>query len=283
MFDSQMYKEMFIFIEACESGSLFQNFDLGSLNIWSMTATNATAPSWGTYCYPHDVVNDQNMFTCLGDLFSVSWMEFLENNQNELTQITFEEMYAHIKERAKEKSHVLQFGEESIAKNAIVEHPVNKTEQPHLLFSKQGGKERALSAVVGSSEDAIPDEEDPFNFYEDWVLRSMVQSVNSRDIYMHHLYSKAQNSRSKKLKLELVREINQMMYVDETFSAFLDTSSQNIHECKHLDESTGECIDDFIPKDFECLRAFMDKYERKCGKFTDYARKFIKFLVRECE
>ena len=50
------YKEMFVFLEACESGSMFHNVDLKSINIWAMTATNATTPSWGTYCYPHDTI-----------------------------------------------------------------------------------------------------------------------------------------------------------------------------------------------------------------------------------
>jgi legumain len=93
MHSAQKYKEMFIFLEACESGSMFVNVDLASINIWAMTATNATDPSWGTYCYPHDTIGDQNMYTCLGDLFSVGWMEFLENNQESLAKITFEDMY----------------------------------------------------------------------------------------------------------------------------------------------------------------------------------------------
>jgi hypothetical protein len=40
---------------------------------------------------------------------------------------------------------------------------------------------------------------------------------------MHHLYSKAQNSPSRKLKLELMKEIGKMMMVDEVFAAFLDS------------------------------------------------------------
>lgn len=115
MRQAKKFSEMFIFLEACESGSMFHDVDLASLNIWAMTATNATAPSWGTYCYPHDTVKDQNMMTCLGDLFSVSWMEFLENNQKSLDELTFEQMYESIRQRAQEKSQVLKFGQENLA------------------------------------------------------------------------------------------------------------------------------------------------------------------------
>jgi Peptidase C13 family len=54
------------------------------------------------------------MYTCLGDLFSVGWMEFLENNKKSLASITFEELYLKIKERTIEKSQVLKFGIDNI-------------------------------------------------------------------------------------------------------------------------------------------------------------------------
>jgi legumain len=54
MYDNKMYDEFVIFLEACESGSIFENIDLESMNTWALTATNSTSPSYGTYCYPHD-------------------------------------------------------------------------------------------------------------------------------------------------------------------------------------------------------------------------------------
>ena len=135
---------------------------------------------------------------------------------------------------------------------------------------------------------------DDYDFFNDPVLESMVQDVSSRDIYMHHLYSKALTSHSRKVKIELMRELNHMMYVDEVFSVFLDQSIHKIHECRFKSESSvegfkpedefdSECNDDFIPKDFDCLRSFMATYEQNCGKMNDYSRKFVKFFVRECE
>lgn len=85
MHSNKMYGEFVVFLEACESGSMFQNMHLEDINVWALTATNATSPSYGTYCYPHDGIKGQNLFTCLGDMFSVSWMEWLEKNENKLT------------------------------------------------------------------------------------------------------------------------------------------------------------------------------------------------------
>ena len=64
------------------------------------------------------------------------------------------------------------------------------------------------------------------------VTWPLINSVNSRDIYMHHLYSKSQNSNSRKLKLEVMKELGKMMMVDEVFAYFLDTYGSNLHFCR---------------------------------------------------
>ena len=113
------------------------------------------------------------------------------------------------------------------------------------------------------------------------LIWSMIQSVSSRDAYMHHLYSKALNSPSRKLKLQLVDELARMMFIDEVFADFMDTTTSRLHFC--LNDGPNGCEDKFVPEDFDCLRAMVDTYTEHCGEFNDYARKFIKYLVRECE
>ena len=50
------------------------------------------------------------MYTCLGDLFSVSWMEYLEQNEKMLQTMSLQEFYKVINERTSEKSDVMEFG-----------------------------------------------------------------------------------------------------------------------------------------------------------------------------
>jgi len=69
-----MYKELVYYLEACESGSMFLNLT-DNINIYALSAANATESSWATYCSPYDVVNGVEINSCLGDLFSVNWME----------------------------------------------------------------------------------------------------------------------------------------------------------------------------------------------------------------
>lgn len=64
-----------IYIEACESGSIFEGLMPEDLNIYVTTASNAEESSWGTYCPGMEPPPPSEYITCLGDLYSVSWME----------------------------------------------------------------------------------------------------------------------------------------------------------------------------------------------------------------
>ena len=64
-----------IYIEACESGSIFQGVLSDSLNIYATTASNAQESSWGTYCPGMAPAPPEEFNTCLGDLYSVAFLE----------------------------------------------------------------------------------------------------------------------------------------------------------------------------------------------------------------
>jgi len=55
----------------------------------------------------------------------------------------------------------------------------------------------------------------------------------------------------------------------------------------HVFESFAGSLDDAqkfpLPRNFDCLRNMMDLYEQHCGRLTDYALKYVKYLVKECE
>ncbi|GJW87041.1 vacuolar-processing enzyme [Tanacetum coccineum] len=64
------YKSMLIYVEACHSGSIFERLLPDDMNIYVMTASNPVESSYAGYCnlpLGYDV--------CLGDRFSVAWME----------------------------------------------------------------------------------------------------------------------------------------------------------------------------------------------------------------
>nr|GEW78732.1 hypothetical protein [Tanacetum cinerariifolium] len=69
------YKSLVFYLESCESGSIFEGLLPLGLNIYATTASGPHEDSWSTYC-PEDYPSIPPEYdTCLGDLYSISWME----------------------------------------------------------------------------------------------------------------------------------------------------------------------------------------------------------------
>jgi len=78
MHENNSYKRLVFYLEACESGSMFNNILPSDWEIYATTAANEKESSWATYCSPNDKVNGKSIGSCLGDEYSVNWMEDTE-------------------------------------------------------------------------------------------------------------------------------------------------------------------------------------------------------------
>ena len=65
-----------------------------NINAYATTAANDSESSWGTYCPPDDYVNGKPINSCLGDLYSVNWME--DSDANNLNKETLGTQFANI-------------------------------------------------------------------------------------------------------------------------------------------------------------------------------------------
>ena len=95
------FAEMTIFIESCEGGSMFQGFPYEDLDVYVETASGVNENSWATYCPfgPEPASNSSStslLKVCLGDLFSVSWMEDAEGAN---LQETLHDQFLHTRQR----------------------------------------------------------------------------------------------------------------------------------------------------------------------------------------
>ena len=68
MHSQNQYNKMTIYIEACESGSMFKGLLPKDINIYATTASNATTSSYA--CYYDDL-----LMTFLADVYSVKWLQ----------------------------------------------------------------------------------------------------------------------------------------------------------------------------------------------------------------
>lgn len=72
----KMYEELVFYLDACQSGSMFQNLD-PKLGVYSVTAAKPGEPSYATNCF--SVIAGQIFFTCLADEFSFAFNEDIQN------------------------------------------------------------------------------------------------------------------------------------------------------------------------------------------------------------
>lgn len=106
MHSKKMYKELVFYLETCESGSMFEGLSVPG--VYAVSAANPTQSSWGTYCGTEDKVNGKSLNTCLGDLFSVNWMQ--NADKMDMTTETLEQQYDKVKVLTN-KSQVMQWGD----------------------------------------------------------------------------------------------------------------------------------------------------------------------------
>merc|ERR1712048_1185519 len=109
-----MFKRLVFYLEACESGSMFDGLNIPG--VYAVTASNGQESSWGTYCMPNDMVDGKHIGSCLGDLFSVNWMEDLDVETG--TSETLEKQFNLVKSET-DKSHVTQFGDMSFTNERV--------------------------------------------------------------------------------------------------------------------------------------------------------------------
>ncbi|KAL3309016.1 hypothetical protein Ciccas_012442 [Cichlidogyrus casuarinus] len=110
---SQMkrFKEFLIYIEACESGSLWEGYNLPD-NVYATTAANSYESSYACFC------DDPVIGMCMGDIYSVNWMNDTETHST--MNRTVEQQYEAVKQLT-QKSHVTEFGDRKVASDDLEE------------------------------------------------------------------------------------------------------------------------------------------------------------------
>jgi len=110
MHSKQMYNKLVFYVEACESGSMFEGVLPANINVFATTAANSQESSWGCYC---DV---PGWTTCLGDTYSVNWMQ--DSDKEDIETETLQTQYTIVKQETNE-SHVMEYGDQTISQLTV--------------------------------------------------------------------------------------------------------------------------------------------------------------------
>jgi legumain len=251
MNQKRMYNKLVFYLEACESGSMFENILPTNLNIYTTTASNAEESSWGCYCPPDDVVNGVEFGSCLGDLYSVNWME---NTDEKGVKQSLQTQFEIVKQLTTE-SHVMQYGDISWTSQMIGDFLGNKTQRVNTI---------ALPPVK-------PVDVNPAGV------------VESRDIPMHSKYYRYLRADKKDLQAqhqaaqELIDELQMRMKMDNVFLGLtMDIVGDNYLSIFHMPALTP------VSRDTQCFDAVNQAVADYCGGYNDYSLKYSRIAASMC-
>jgi legumain len=251
MYSKKMYNQLVFYLEACESGSMFENILPTDINIYTTTASNAEESSWGCYCPPDDVVNGVEFGSCLGDLYSVNWMENTdEKGVKQTLQAQFE-----IVRQLTTQSHVMQYGDISWTSQQIGNFLGNKTMRANTI---------ALPPVK------------PVNANPAGI-------VESRDIPMHSKYYRYLRADKKDFQeqhqaaQELIEEIQARVRADDVFLGLTkEIVGENYLSIFHMPALTP------VSRDTKCFDAVNQAVADHCGGYNDYSLKYSRIASSLC-
>ncbi|KAJ0594546.1 putative legumain protein [Helianthus annuus] len=260
--ESGTYDEMVIYLESCESGSIFEGLLPKDLNIYVTTASNANENSWATYCPGTKTPPPEEFDTCLGDLYSVSWMEdryfatipFHRRwiDSEDLTLETLQQQYLKVMQRtlnhnSTEGSHVMQYGTLSISEEIVSNY--------------QGSATRTIST----------------DRFQTPVSMGVIDQRDADLYLMWQRYKKLTEDTQK--KGDLRKKINEIT----AYRAHLDNSVGMIKRYL-LGSGDGPVRDvgSALVDDWDCLKFMVRTFEIHCGSLTQYGMKHTRTFANIC-
>jgi legumain len=252
MHSKGMYKELLFYVEACESGSIFKGL-LTAPNVVAVTAANAKESSWGYYCPPQDKVNGKRIGSCLGDEFSIRWMEDSDvaNFKSETVQQQITKVTGLVA-----KSHVQQFGDMStIGAEALGEFE---------------GADASLTSLAINASSFQSSGNSEF-------------AVNSRDIEVHLAYYEMHRAETMEQKratqTALTRVLAKRQEADDMFMRIATVAMDG-------DETKAQAmIDGDLESlgDVQCHVHSLQVVADNCGPLNDYTMRYSRLFANLCD
>jgi glycosylphosphatidylinositol transamidase (GPIT) subunit GPI8 len=245
MSDNKMFNKLTFYLETCESGSMFE--DMSIPGIYALSASNPTESSWGSYCGSEAQVNGKSINSCLGDLFSVSWME--DADAVDTTQESLEENFQTVK-TATTRSEVMQWGD------------VTYTDDKMSEFI--GNLDPSLKASASEDRKGL---------------------VNARQIDLNRLYSMytAATTSAERLQIgqELQQELQQQLAVDQIHEKFLGLVYPG-DDAKQEAMRTGKARPSLLDCEARVHRAFETHAAPHYVVNSGFALQFHQIVVNVC-
>lgn len=238
---------MVFYIEACYSGSMFHGLLPNNLAVFVTTAAHHYQVSYATYC-------DTDMNTCLGDQYSVSWME--NSDEVDLKEQTLLQQYEIVQERTT-RSEVSKYGDMSFVNDPLAMFQGNKQ------FSNLSGNVSSASSNNASN-------------------------VNCYDVPLAVLRHRLAAASTQETRDKINKLINEVMQLRRKIS---DTIRDIVEKAISSDSRNKTQLSKHVlankanPKDFVCYGKAVASFAKICFDFEEhpYALRHVYVLSNLCE
>ncbi|XP_048139926.1 vacuolar-processing enzyme-like isoform X1 [Rhodamnia argentea] len=252
MYKMKKYMNMVIYIEACESGSMLQGLLPKDMGIYATTASNAKESSWGYYCPGDTTDGDPSKYdTCLGDLYSIAWME--DSDANDLGKETLQDQYLTVKKRTS-LSHVMQYG------NTVLSQAFLST---YMGQSPKKVSSVRLDELSSSTFRAVPQRDADLVFFQRQVQKAPKGSAESVEAQKRLDEQIARRS-------HVDRSINQIVYY-----LFGGSNAASMLTAVRPEERP-------VVDNWDCLKTFVRTYEQYCGRLSEYGMQYTRAMANMC-
>ncbi|KAE9002253.1 hypothetical protein PR003_g15223 [Phytophthora rubi] len=257
MHDKKMYKELVFYMEACESGSMFSDSFLKGINAYVTTAANGYESSWAAYCPPLDEVNGERIGSCLGDLYSVNWME-----DSDLTDLSGESltMQFHRVKNATTKSHVKSFGLSKLSHEIV-------------------GNYQSTYDKIANDDESSSDETKSLS--EAFGASAADSAMDARDVDLVVAFYRYLRAAPGKGRREIAEELTASIQARESADEVFETIRAQ------YEQQTGSALLQVEePQRFGCHDEITRVFETSCsfvGGLTSYSLKYVGALMDLCE
>nr|XP_016490024.1 PREDICTED: vacuolar-processing enzyme-like [Nicotiana tabacum] len=265
---SGTYDRLVFYLEACESGSMFDGLLPEGLDIYVMTASEPNEDSWATYCgegTPDDpcLVEcplPEFQGVCLGDLYSVAWMEDSDVTDRDADSV--QGQHSRVANRTATNiafggygSHVTEYGD------IVVSFDRLSTYMGEASTNHSHASVNAMSFSTSS------------------------KSVDQRSAELFYLFTKHQNApegsdEKFKAHARLTEAISQRTQVDNNVKHLgeLLFGVEKGNEILHSVRPAGQPLVD----SWDCLKSYVKIFEAHCGRLTSYGKKHIRGIANIC-
>lgn len=243
MATAKKFHQLVFYLEACESGSMFDGLLPNNINIFATTASNPDESSYACYW-------DDTRQAYLGDLYSVSWME--NSDAADFTKETLQQQFKAV-QNLTSTSHVCEYGQQALSTELIADFQAFDKFMPR----------RNHVLPTAPAEHAARDAVDSRDVVAATLTRRLELALRQGD-----------HKRAAHIEHALHKEMKHREAADRVFASLAEkfAGKQRAHALL-----TGSS-----PVHHDCVPAMIAEYEAQCGRFSDYSLKFAKVLNNMC-